>query len=75
MILFPRHELQRSGIDTVALTGGWWAVRKHVSEMRIAARATDLGAAHQPEAVLVLVDGGKPKPGDLMTAKSCRMHP
>src|SRR5689334_11728851 len=49
-------ELQRGGVHAVALMRRRWAVRKHMSEVAVAARATRLGPHHPVRAVDDLAD-------------------
>src|SRR5215210_9056069 len=50
-------ELQRQGVDAVALTGGAGAVVEDVAQVRAAAGAQDLGARHAEAAILLQADG------------------
>src|SRR5207245_10584640 len=47
----PREELQRGGVEAVAMTGRRWPVGEHVPEVTVAAPATDLDALHAVRAV------------------------
>ena len=49
-----RREGERRAVHTVTLPGRIRAVGKHVAEMSVAVGAADLGAPHEPGAVLVL---------------------
>src|SRR5262245_11918141 len=52
-----RRKRQRDTVDAIARAGGFRPVGEDMAEMRIARRAADLGAAHEPRAVLVLAHG------------------
>src|SRR5437899_4569712 len=46
-----RLQFQGGGVHTVALTGGRWAVRKHMAEVGVTSAAGDFRPAHQPAIV------------------------
>src|SRR5436309_15813845 len=47
----PREELQRGGVEAVAMTARRWPAGEHVPEVTVAAPATDLDALHAVRAV------------------------
>src|SRR5262245_847320 len=54
-----RRKRERDAVDAIARAGGFRSVREDMAEMRIARRAADLGAAHEPRAILVLTHGAR----------------
>jgi hypothetical protein len=51
-----RVQLERAGVDAVALTGGVGAVVEHVPEMTAAALAQHLGAPHEQAPIFAQLD-------------------
>src|SRR5262245_26549530 len=54
-----RRKRQRDAVDAIARAGGFRSVGEDMAEMRIARCATNLGAAHEPRAILVLAHGAR----------------
>src|SRR5215467_5308733 len=52
-----RRKRQRGAVDAIARAGRFGPVGEDMAEMRVARRAADLGAAHEPRAILVLAHG------------------